>query len=61
MHVNSVIMEGFYVNFVKEPDFIIGNELIGTNNTCQVYKGSSNVKCNNCDGSGYIANWKKDK
>jgi|TARA_Y100000992_G_scaffold302551_2_gene277247 DnaJ-class molecular chaperone len=47
-------------NFCKGTGFfIIGNELIGTNNTCPACKGKSYVKCTNCGGSGYIANWKK--
>ena len=48
-------------NFCKGTGFFtIGDELIGTNNTCPVCKGKSYIKCDNCGGSGYIANWNKN-
>ena len=48
-------------NFCKGTGFfIIGDELIGTNNACPVCKGNSYIKCENCGGSGYIAHWNKN-
>ena len=39
--------------------FMIQGELLEANTTGALKNGKAYIKCNNCDGAGYIANWHK--
>ena len=40
--------------------FMVGDDLIGTNNDCPVCEGHGEEECKNCMGSGRIVDWRKD-
>ena len=37
--------------------FMLGDDLIGTNNDCPVCKGTGMTECKKCMGAGYIVEW----
>ena len=40
--------------------FMLGNDLIGTNNDCPVCNGTGMNECKKCMGAGYIVKWRDD-
>ena len=40
--------------------FMLGSDLIGTNNDCPVCKGTGMTECKKCMGAGYIVEWRED-